>query len=95
MVIDYPRSVSRFTQLDAHPLPKIDEVVNNDVQDKFYSYVDLRTAYYQVPIREDERPYPAFEATGSCTSTRDSLLALRMRYLSSNGSSIVSFAEIS
>ena len=64
MVIDYSQTVIRFTQLDAYPLPKIEEVVNNVAQDKFYSSVHLRSAYYQVPLREDQRPYTAFEAMG-------------------------------
>jgi len=28
MVIDYSRTINRFTQLDAHPPPRIDEIVN-------------------------------------------------------------------
>jgi len=63
-VVDYSQTVNRFTQLDAYPLPNIEEVVNNVAQDKFYSSVDLRSAYYQVPLREDERPYTAFKAMG-------------------------------
>jgi len=95
MVIDYSQTVNRFTQLDAYPLPKIEEVINDVSQDKFYSSVDLRSAYFQVPLREDERPYTAFEAMGKLYQYKDSLLALRMRYLPSNGSSTVLFAEIS
>ena len=64
MVIDYSQTVIRFTQLDAYPLPKIEEVVNNVAQDKFYSSVDLHSAYYQVPLTDDERPCTAFEAMG-------------------------------
>ena len=64
MVINYSQTVNRFTQLDAYPLPKIEEVINDVAQDKFYSSVDLRSAYFQVPLREDERPYAAFEAMG-------------------------------
>jgi len=29
MMIDYSQTVNRFTQLDAYPIPKIEEVVNN------------------------------------------------------------------
>jgi len=28
MVIDYSRTINRFTQLDAYPLPRIDEIVD-------------------------------------------------------------------
>ncbi|XP_068240950.1 uncharacterized protein [Palaemon carinicauda] len=52
MVVDYSRTINRFTELDAYPLPNIDEIVNNITQ-------------YKVAIREEERPYTAFEAGGT------------------------------
>ncbi|XP_064104081.1 uncharacterized protein LOC135213917 [Macrobrachium nipponense] len=63
MVIDYSRTINRFTELDAYPLPNIDEMVNNIARYKVFSTLDLKSAYHQVAIRE-ERPYTAFEAGG-------------------------------
>ncbi|XP_064090685.1 LOW QUALITY PROTEIN: uncharacterized protein LOC135204401 [Macrobrachium nipponense] len=64
MVIDYSHTINRFTELDAYPLPNIDEMVNNIARYKVFSTLDLKSAYHQVAIREEERPYTAFEAGG-------------------------------
>ena len=62
LVIDYSTTINRFTLLDAHPLPNIEELVNKAAQDKYYSSIDLRSAYHQVPLLEEEKFYTAFEA---------------------------------
>jgi len=46
------------------PLPNIDELVNNVAQARYYSSLDLRSAYHQIPLLEEERFYTAFEAGG-------------------------------
>ena len=60
MVVDYSRNISKFTLL--HPLPNLNELVNNIAGFKVYSTSDLRSAYHQVSIREGDKPYTAFEA---------------------------------
>ncbi|XP_068238623.1 uncharacterized protein [Palaemon carinicauda] len=69
MVIDYSQTISRFTELDAYPLLQIDETVNNVSRYKVLSTLDLKSAYHQVPIREDEKLYTAFEASGKLTQS--------------------------
>ncbi|CAI6371236.1 unnamed protein product [Macrosiphum euphorbiae] len=64
MVIDYSQTINKFTLMDAFPLPNIDELVSKVAQHTIYSTIDLRSAYYQIPIHEDERQYTAFEAGG-------------------------------
>ena len=64
LVIDYSATVNRFTQLDAYPLPRMETIVNKIAQDKFYSSIDLRSAYHQIPIKEKERILTSFEADG-------------------------------
>lgn len=64
MVIDYSRTINRFTELDAYPIPSINEIVSKVASYKVFSTIDLQSAYHQVPIPEKERPYTAFEATG-------------------------------
>ena len=64
MVIDYSQTVNRFTQLDAYPLPKINEMVNKIAKYRVFSKIDLKSAYHQIPIREADRIYTAFEADG-------------------------------
>lgn len=64
MVIDFSRTINRFTLLDAFPLPLIDSIVNEVAKNRFFSVVDLSDAYYQIEISAEERPYTAFEAGG-------------------------------
>ena len=64
MVVDYSRTINRFTELDAYPLPRIDEQVQEVSTYKYYSTYDLKSAYHQVSIREEDRKYTAFEADG-------------------------------
>ena len=61
MCVDYSQTVNKFTCLDAYPLPNMQSVINNVTQYKWYSSLDLRSAYHQVP---EERKYTAFEANG-------------------------------
>ncbi len=64
MVVDYSQTINRFTQLDAFPLPRINELVNGITQYKVFRIIDLCSAYHQVPLRQEEKPYTAFEASG-------------------------------
>uniref|UniRef100_A0A8C4WTX5 ribonuclease H n=1 Tax=Eptatretus burgeri TaxID=7764 RepID=A0A8C4WTX5_EPTBU len=62
MGVDYFQTVNRFTHLDAYPLPRIDEMVERVANYKIFSTIDMRSAYHQIPIREEDKPYTAFEA---------------------------------
>ena len=64
MVIDYSQTVNRFMHLDAYPLPRTDELINEIAKSKYYSTVDLKSAYYQVPLATEDRKFTAFEANG-------------------------------
>ena len=64
MVVDYSETINKYTQLDAYPLPKIEEMVNKIAQYKVFSTIDLRSAYYQIPLSEKDKIYNAFEADG-------------------------------
>ena len=64
MTVDYKSTINRFTQLDAYPVPRIDDLIQKIAQFGVYSEVDLKSAYYQVPIPEEDAPYTAFEAGG-------------------------------
>jgi len=50
--------------LDAYPLPNIEELVNTVAQDKYYSSLDLPSAYHQVPLLPEEKQNTTFEASG-------------------------------
>ena len=55
MVIDYSQTINRFTALDAYPLPRIDQQVNELAKCKWFSTLDLKFAYYQVPLATEDR----------------------------------------
>ena len=40
----------------------LDETINKIAQYKVFSTIDLKSAYHQVPIRDEEKKYTAFEA---------------------------------
>ena len=64
MVIDYSRTINKYTYLDAYPLPKMDDIALKVSQYRVYSTFDLKSAYHQIPIKESDRPFTAFEADG-------------------------------
>ena len=64
MVIDYSRTINRFTELDAYPLPRIDVLVQTVSKYNFFSSLDLKNAYHQIRIAEEDMPFTAFEANG-------------------------------
>jgi len=64
MVIDYSQTINRFTELDAYPLPRIDQQVNELAKCKWFSTLDVKSTYYQVPLATEDRAYTAFEADG-------------------------------
>ena len=64
LVIDYSETINRFTQLDAYPMPRIDDTVNQIAQYTVFSTIDLKSAYHQIPIKQEEKKFTAFEANG-------------------------------
>ena len=65
LVVDYSQTTNRFTLLDAYPLPRIEDMVNEIDSYGVYSTLDLTSAYHQGTIKPEERKYTAFEAAGS------------------------------
>ncbi|KRZ56324.1 hypothetical protein T02_10589 [Trichinella nativa] len=64
-MIDYSQTINRFTLLVAYPLAKINDMVHAISKYRFFfSTVDLKRAYYQIPINARDKPYMAFEAGG-------------------------------
>ena len=64
LVVDYSRTINRFTRLDAYPLTRMDYLAQEIAKYKIYSSLDLKSAYHQIPIKEEDKPYTAFEANG-------------------------------
>ena len=55
LVVDYSQTINRFTKLDAYPLPRMDDLALEISKFKLYTSLDLKSAYHQIPIREEER----------------------------------------
>ena len=64
MVVDYKQTINRFTELDAYPLPDAEDMVRKLSKYKWFSTFDLKSAYHQIPLCEEEQKYTAFEADG-------------------------------
>ena len=64
MAVDYSQTINRFTNLNAYPVPAIATTIEKLSKYSHFSSVDLQSAYHQIPIREEERQYTAFEANG-------------------------------
>ena len=65
MVVDYSQTINRFTELDAYPSTRIDELVEKVSEYDLYSTLDLKSAYHQIPLKNEEKIYTAFEASGN------------------------------
>ena len=61
MVIDYSDTINRFTELDAYPMPNISKMVEEITQYNIFTTLDLKSAYHQIPIRDSNHKYTAFE----------------------------------
>ncbi|XP_072389424.1 uncharacterized protein [Diabrotica undecimpunctata] len=64
MVVDYSQTINKFTYLDAYPLPDVEDIVRKVARYSVFSSIDLKNAYHQIPIKNEEKIYTAFEANG-------------------------------
>ena len=58
-MIDF-RKINNDTDHDAHPLPVIDEILDQLGQAKFFSAFDLSSGFHQIPMSEGSKKYTAF-----------------------------------
>ena len=64
MMIDYSRTIYKFTLLDAYPLLRIDDQVNQIARGKILRTLDLKSANHQIPLCKIDWEYTAFKADG-------------------------------
>ena len=57
--IDF-RKLNDITVKDAHPLPQIDDTLEASKGAKIFSTLDLKSGYWQVPIKEEHKSKTAF-----------------------------------
>ncbi|CAF1537863.1 unnamed protein product [Didymodactylos carnosus] len=58
-VVDY-RKLNNITIKDSYPIPHIEETLSRLNGHRFFSKLDLKTGYYQIPIQEVDRQKTAF-----------------------------------
>jgi len=63
--IDY-RRLNSVTRQDSYPLPLIDNCLNALSGYSWYSTLDLRSGYYNIPIAEEDRDKSAFVTRSGC-----------------------------
>ncbi|GJW56037.1 putative reverse transcriptase domain-containing protein [Tanacetum coccineum] len=61
MCIDY-RELNKLTVKNRYPLPRIDDLFDQLQGSSIYSKIDLRSAYHQLRVREEDIPKTAFRA---------------------------------
>lgn len=64
LVVDYSQTINQYTELDAYPVPRMDDFINNIAKYRVFSAIDLKSAYHQIPLKAEDRPLTAFEADG-------------------------------
>lgn len=58
------RRLNSVTVPDSYPLPRTDSILNRLRNAKFLSSIDLRKAFWQIPLEESSRPKTAFCVPG-------------------------------
>jgi len=54
------REINKHTRKDAYPLPHIDGILSRLPPAKYITGLDMKHAYWQIPLEESSRPYTAF-----------------------------------
>ena len=57
--VDY-RKLNQITRHDAHPLPRVDDLLDSVGSAKYFTTLDLKSGYWQIPIHPDDREKTAF-----------------------------------
>lgn len=58
------RALNKVTKPDAYPLPRVDRILSLLKNAKFISSIDLRKAFWQIPLEEDSKEKTAFSIPG-------------------------------
>ena len=59
LCVDY-RRLNAMTQVDAYPMPRIDDILDQVGQARYITTLDLAKGYWQVPVAKEDRPKTVF-----------------------------------
>jgi len=57
--IDY-RKINKITEIDAHPLPRMDDMLEPFLECNWFSSMDLASGYWQIEMEEEDKKKTAF-----------------------------------
>jgi hypothetical protein len=60
--VDY-RRLNLITERDVYPLPRIDDIIDKLAGSKYFTTLDLKSGYWQIPIDEQDKKKTAFVTT--------------------------------
>ncbi|CAF5103207.1 unnamed protein product, partial [Rotaria socialis] len=61
-IVDY-RKLNNITVQDNYPLPNLEQAIQMVGGRRYYSKLDLKSGYFQIPIKEDDKHKTAFITT--------------------------------
>src|SRR5215213_5398777 len=59
------RGLNQYTKGDVFPVPRIDIIFDKLAGCKYFSTIDLKSAYWQIPLRKSDRELTAFACCNS------------------------------
>ena len=62
LCVDYSQTINKYTEMDAYPFPRIDDMMHQLASYCYFATFDLKPAYHQILIVPSQRKYTAFEA---------------------------------
>ncbi len=63
MCIDF-RNLNAVTVKDAYPLPRVDDTITSLGAARFFTTLDLGSAFWQIVMKHSDRPQTAFACKG-------------------------------